>query len=327
MAQAPEPLDPSFQLRLTAFEGPLDLLLHLVQKHELEILDLPVAFVTEKYLEYLGVMQELNLDVASEYLVMAATLAHIKSKMLLPPDPNAAPDDDAAQEELDPRAELIRRLLEYQKYKTAGADLTARGMAGRDVFTRGMEAPEALGEPPLASVGLFKLLDAFAAVLAKSKQQALAFAVTNEGLSINDRMVQLVERLKGQTRCRFEDLFDDVATVPEIVVTFLAILELAKRRLARIYQSEPIAPIHLEYRVLEAEDERAALAEEVTADGGAPRREGTDPDHDEAIARAGEDPLGEVIDDGRAGSNALDAEDDVAHHHAPSGGHARGEDE
>lgn len=327
MTQAPEPLDPSFQLRLPAFEGPLDLLLHLIQKHELEILDLPVAFVTERYLEYLGVMERLNLDIAAEYLVMAATLAFIKSKMLLPPDPDAASDDDVPEEELDPRAELIRRLLEYQKYKTAGADLAARGMSGRDVFTRGMEAPEALGDAPLAGIGLFKLLDAFAAVIAKSKQ-SFQFAITNEGMSINDRMLQLVERLKGQVRCRFEDLFDDVATMPEIVVTFLAILELAKRRLARIYQSEPIAPIHLEYRVLEADAEQAALAEEVTADGSAPR-EADEQKLDEAIARPGEDPLGEVLEDGREGSNVLDSEDDVAQDSAPSEGpgNARNEDE
>lgn len=327
MTQAPEPLDPSFQLHLPAFEGPLDLLLHLIQKHELEILDLPVAFVTERYLEYLNVMERLNLDIAAEYLVMAATLAYIKSKSLLPPDPNAAAYDDAPEEEIDPRQELIRRLLEYQKYKTAGADLAARGMAGRDVFMRGMEAPEALGEPPLAGIGLFKLLDAFAAVLAKSKH-SFQFEVTNEGMSINERMLQLVERLKGQKRCRFEELFDDVASMTDIVVTFLAILELAKRRLARIYQSEPIAPIHLEYRVLDTDEEQAALAEQVTSDGSAPQ-EADEQKLDEAIARPGEDPLGEVMDEGREGSNVLDSEDDVAQDAAPSesSGHARNEDE
>src|SRR5262245_32314105 len=122
-----------FRLELGAFEGPLDLLLHLIQSHELDILDLPIAFITEKYLEYLGLMQELALDVVSEYLVMAATLAHIKSKMLLPAPP-AGQDDDPLEDQVDPREELVRRLLEYQKYKAAAEDLAGRGIAGRDVF-------------------------------------------------------------------------------------------------------------------------------------------------------------------------------------------------
>jgi segregation and condensation protein A len=110
--EAPEALDPNFRIELPNFEGPLDLLLHLIRKHELDILDLPISFITDKYLEYLGLMENLNLDIASEYLVMAATLAHIKSKMLLPRPPDDQEDD--VLDELDPRAELIRRLLEYQ---------------------------------------------------------------------------------------------------------------------------------------------------------------------------------------------------------------------
>src|SRR5688500_18779694 len=136
----------ALHVSLPAFEGPLDLLLHLVQKHELNILDLPIAFVTERYLAYLDLMKQLDLDVASEYLVMAATLAHIKSKLLLPAPP-AGQDDAALLDEIDPRADLIRRLLEYQKYKAVAADLGARGVQGRDVFLRGAPAPEAEGPP------------------------------------------------------------------------------------------------------------------------------------------------------------------------------------
>jgi segregation and condensation protein A len=313
VSNAPEPLDPSFQLKLPAFEGPLDLLLYLVQKHDLEILDLPVAFVTERYLEHLGVMQQLNLDIAAEYLVMAATLAYIKSKMLLPPDPSAAGDEENPEEEIDPRAELIRRLLEYQKYKQAAEDLASRGMAGRDVFLRGMEAPEALGEAPLASFGLFKLLDAFKAVLERN-QKASSFAVTHEGITIHDRMRQLVDRLAQRRSCSFDELFDDARTTYDLVVTFLAILEMAKRRLARVYQSEPIAPIHLEYTVLVEGDAEQALEAPTTADGevGATaeaQAEAQEAALDEAVARAGEDPLGP----------ALDSESEDEHSPAPPG--------
>src|SRR5882757_5179916 len=123
----------TYSVSLPMFEGPLDLLLHLCQKHELDILDIPIAFITEKYLEYLAVMQLLHLDIAAEYLVMAATLAHIKSKMLLPAPPPGQDDDAAAEEEEDPRESLIARLLEYQKYKHAAAELSDRGVAGQDI--------------------------------------------------------------------------------------------------------------------------------------------------------------------------------------------------
>ncbi len=316
MTNAPEPLDPSFQLRLPAFEGPLDLLLHLVQKHDLEILELPVAFVTERYLEYLGLMQQMNLDIAAEYLVMAATLAYIKSKMLLPPDPSAVEEEEQA-EEIDPRAELIRRLLEYQKYKQAAEALASRGVTGRDVFLRGMEAPEALGEAPLAPFGLFKLLDAFKAVLERN-QKAASFAVTHEGISIHDRMRQLVDRLALKRRCTFDELFDDAANVYDLVVTFLAILEMAKRRLARIYQSEPVAPIHLEYTVLAEGSADEALEAPTTAGGEEPhagetsdeaRAEADEAERDRAVAAPGEDPLGPA---------ALDPEDELLQSGAPS---------
>ncbi|MCL2450691.1 MAG: segregation/condensation protein A, partial [Polyangiaceae bacterium] len=147
-----------WSLQLPQFEGPLDLLLHLCQKHELDILQIPIAFVTEKYLEHLALMQLVQLDVAAEYLVMAATLAHIKSKMLLPSPPPGQDDEGlGAEDEMDPREALIRRLLEYQKYRHAAEQLGARGVAGRDVFPRGMPVEEATshGLPPLAEVPLF----------------------------------------------------------------------------------------------------------------------------------------------------------------------------
>ena len=302
------PLDANLQIKLPTFEGPLDLLLHLIQKHELDILDLPIAFVVERYLLYLNIMENLDLDIASEYLVMAATLTLIKSKMLLPPDPSQQQDEDDAEEELDPRAELIKRLLEYQKYKGAGEQLLNRGVAGRDVFTRGMDAPEASGEAPLASLGLFKLLDAFHAVMKRANQD-MAFQITAEGVSIQDRMSQLTERMSLRKRCTFEELFDDARSIYEVVVTFLAILEMAKRRLTRIYQADVLAPIHLELLVtLDGIDSEDADYE-ITSDG------------DSAVALPGEDPLGEALEvaaretseqrpDGPTQEDASDDEDD-----------------
>src|SRR5262249_51682832 len=153
----------AWSVKLPHFEGPLDLLLHLCQKHELDILDIPISFVTEKYLEYLAVMELMQLDVAAEYLVMAATLAPIKSKKLLPAPPPGQEDEVALEDEVDPREALIRRLLEYQKYKHAAEQLTARGVTGRDVFPRGaaIEAAASTGLAPLAEIPLFALVDAF----------------------------------------------------------------------------------------------------------------------------------------------------------------------
>lgn len=248
----PEPLDPNFQLSLGGFEGPLDLLLHLIKKHELDILDLPIAFVTERYLQYVSMMEQLNLDVASEYLVMAATLAHIKSKMLLPQQPDDQ-DEEELEDEVDPRAELIRRLLEYQKYKHAAQALGARGIVGRDVFGRGSEAPSASGPPPLAGTSLFALLDAFNQVLTRAKAE-FKFEVTTEGISIQERMRQLTERMRQSRQLSFEQLFEGQASVYDLVVTFLALLEMAKRRLVRIYQADPHSPIHLRSTVLSEEE-------------------------------------------------------------------------
>lgn len=251
------PLDPDFLIELPAFQGPLDLLLHLIQKHELEILDLPIAFVTEKYLAYLGMMEHLNLDIAAEYLLMAATLAHIKSRMLLPPDPNAEADDaSAAEEEVDPRAELILRLLEYQKYKAAAEALGARGIAGRDIFFRGVQAPFAEGPAPLAEVGLYKLLDAFQHVLERAKID-LSREINAERITIQERMTEIIERLSKQRRATFDELFEGLRSTYDVVVTFLALLEMAKLRLLRVYQADPRSPLYLESAVADERDEPA----------------------------------------------------------------------
>ena len=243
-----------FRLEVGSFEGPLDLLLHLIQSHELDILDLPIAFITEKYLEYLALMTELALDVVSEYLVMAATLAHIKSKMLLPAPPEGQ-DDDPLEDQVDPREELVRRLLEYQKYKAAAEELAGRGLAGRDVFTRGAPAEEAKGDGPLGGMTLFQLLDAFNRVLKRANAD-FSREISAERITIQDRIQEIVDMLRDRRRVVFEELFEGYLTTYDLVVTFLAMLEMGKQKLLRLYQTEPCAPIYLESAVLDADAER-----------------------------------------------------------------------
>jgi segregation and condensation protein A len=271
----PPDFDPgvaTYSVSLPSFEGPLDLLLHLCQKHELDILQIPISFVTEKYLEYLNMMTLVNLDVASEYLVMAATLAHIKSKMLLPQLPEGQ-EDEALLEEEDPREALIRRLLEYQKYKQAAAELAARGIAGTDIFPRGAPIEEAVttGLAPLADVSLFALMDAFQRVLAKSKVKITHDIVTDR-ISINDRIHELVDLLRDRKRVRFEDLFEGVTTRAELVITFLALLEMSKLRMTRLYQSGPLADLYVEVagETIDASDLPPPDTHELVEEGPAP---------------------------------------------------------
>ena len=244
------PPEQVFRLAVTGFEGPLDLLLHLIQEHELDILDLPMAFVTQKYLDYLGTMKQLALDVVSEYLVMAATLVHIKSKLLLPAPPTDQ-DDDGLEFEGDPREELVRRLLEYQKYKAAAANLAGRGLAGRDVFTRGSPAEKAEGTAPLGGMTLFHLLDAFNRVLKRANAD-FSREITAERVTIQDRIQEIVDLLIERRRVTFEELFEGYVTTYDIVVTFLAMLEMGKQNLVRVYQNEPYAPIYLESAITAA---------------------------------------------------------------------------
>ena len=250
MNQPPAALDPNFRIELPNFEGPLDLLLHLIKKHELDVLDLPIAFVTDAYLQYISLMKTLNLDVASEYLVMAATLAHIKSKMLLPKPP--ADQDEESVDEGDPREELIKRLLEYQKYKKVAAELSERGIEGRDAFTRGSPPPSASGQAPLAEVDVFRLIDAFQNIVKRRKGE-ISLEISAERITIQQRISSITSNLRHGQHLAFAELFDGVATTYDLVVTFLALLEMAKMRMLRIYQDAPDQPLNLEYRVLAAD--------------------------------------------------------------------------
>lgn len=260
-----EPLEDrhsEWSLQLPQFEGPLDLLLHLCQKHELNILDIPIGFVTEKYLEYLTVMQALQLDVAAEYLVMAATLAHIKSRMLLPVAPVDQTDDGEMADEIDPREALIKRLLEYQKYKHAGELLAARGVSGRDVFGRGLPMQalldDALDEARrpdagLAEIPLFVLVDAFQRVLDRSKVK-LTHDVVADRISLSDRITELSDLLTSRRVLRFEETFDGLTTKFDLVITFLALLEMTRLKMTRLFQVEPLGPLYIELATSAEED-------------------------------------------------------------------------
>ncbi len=248
----------SYRVQLPVFEGPLDLLLHLIEEHELDIRDIPIAFVAQKYVEYITLMQELNIDLASEYLVMAATLAHIKSKMLLPTPPQDQEEGDEA--EVDPRAELVRRLLEYQKYKHAAEQLADQPLLGRDVFGRGISAPEAEGPAPFAGRSLFKLLDAFQGVLRRAAV-VVDHQIDVERFSITDRINEISELLRVRPKVVFEDLFQGDRSRIELIITFLALLEMTRLRLTRLFQEGPYETIYVELSVTDPEGGPEALDE------------------------------------------------------------------
>ncbi|MBI4737937.1 MAG: segregation/condensation protein A [candidate division NC10 bacterium] len=244
----------TYQVKLEMFEGPLDLLLHLIREHQLDILDIPMATITDEYLRYLSLMQELDLGVAGEFLLMAATLIHIKSKMLLPPE-EAAEGEEAEEE--DPRAELVDRLLEYKKFKEAAQTLgvleTEQGMLHR----RGAPAIELTVEGPL-SVSLFELMRAFRDVLRRADVPT-PLEITPEELNVGQRIVHLLDRLAAESPLEFTSLFAGSTRRVEIIVTFLALLELLRRRLATARQAEPMGPIMI-YRSVERVEESEPVA-------------------------------------------------------------------
>jgi segregation and condensation protein A len=232
----------AYPVRLQNFEGPLDLLLHLIKKHEMSIHDIPIALITHQYLEYIDLMQEMNLDVAGEFLVMAATLIHIKSRELLP-----RPDPTQEDPEEDPREALIRRLLEHQKFKAAAELLHERETLRSAQWTRpdgrvaeiAGEAPE-----PEIEVDLFSLISAFRAVVERAKHRPTIY-LPGEQISIESRIEQLLARLSESEACGFEDLFEDVQTRAGMIVTFLAMLEMIRLKLIRVYQTGAVGPIRV----------------------------------------------------------------------------------
>jgi segregation and condensation protein A len=234
----------NYAIKLDIFEGPLDLLLYLIKKNEIDIYNIPVALITEQYLQYLKMIKSLNLDLAGEYLVMAATLIHIKSRMLLPP----VEGEDEAEEGEDPRAELVQQLLEYQTFKEAALNLVDRPLLERDVFTRGAPLEEPADaeedEEVMIEVGIFELVQAFRRIIS-GLDQSEDLAIDTEKMSLTDRINEIMERLSEEKQLTFTELLGERMDRKRIVYTFLAILELMKLRMIRAYQSGPFSAIRL----------------------------------------------------------------------------------
>lgn len=226
----------AYHVRLDKFDGPLDLLLHLIKKNELDIYDIPIADITRQYLEYIRLMKDLNLDVAGDFLLMASTLLQIKSSLLLPRDEENLGDEDEA----DPRAELIRRLLEYQQYKEAGQLLGARALLGRELFVRSYPEVELLAEHqdegPL-ELELFDLVEAFRSLLARIPVETFHEVAAADSLSIADCINEILALLQEREMVEFDELVRDDFTRERIIVSFLALLELCRLRMIRIFQT------------------------------------------------------------------------------------------
>lgn len=232
-------------VRLENFEGPLDLLLHLIRKHEVNIYDIPIALITAQYLDTIRLMQELDLDIAGEFLVMAATLIHIKSKMLLPrPETSSTVE---GEEPDDPREALVRRLVEHERFKTAAGLLHEREQWRAAQWQRPDESVADIvadeGEPEL-EVDLYSLLSAFQAVVQRARHRPTVLLPPEE-IPVERRIEQLLERLSETEACGFEELFADVADRPGLIVTFLALLEMIRLKIVRVFQSGGFGPIRI----------------------------------------------------------------------------------
>ncbi len=222
---------------LEAFEGPLDLLLYLIKRQNVDILNIPIANITRQYMEYIALMEQLELELAAEYLVMASMLAEIKSRMLLP-RPIEADDED------DPRAELVRRLQEYEQFKKAAEDLDGLDRLEREIHLTSIDIPKFKVKLALPSVGLNDLMSAFRDVVNRAEQFA-SHHVDREPLSVRERMVLVLERLSSEDFTSFTDFFDPSEGRMGVVVIFIAILELLKESLIELVQTEPYAPIYV----------------------------------------------------------------------------------
>ena len=234
----------AFRIALPNFEGPLDLLMHLIREHKLDILDIPMALITEKYLAHIQAMREINLDIAGEFLVMAATLLHLKSRMLLPrEDLPAGQDSVELVQERDPRAELVRRLLEYQKYRAAADQLALNPILDRDVFPRRVaveEVPLEEEEVGLQEISIYKLIEALDRVL-MALEPKRQHEVTREHLSLSVAMYRIADKIRAEGKGHavlFLGLFDGARVRSDVVITFLALLEMCKLKLLRVFQAE-----------------------------------------------------------------------------------------
>jgi len=229
----------TFKTKLEVFEGPLDLLLHLIKINEVEISDIPIATITDQYLEYLDLMMALDINVAGDFLVMASSLMHIKSKMLLPKQ-----EDDLAEIE-DPREEIVRSLTEYMQLKDAANELTSRDVLYRDVFKRGIEIKRGEEDIATTKVTLYDLMDAFKKVIRK-KHPGIVLRFSAESWSVKKKMIEIIRILKEKKNLLLGDLFSTMESVSEMIATFLALLELVRTGFVNVFQGKESSDIMLE---------------------------------------------------------------------------------
>jgi len=226
-----------YEVKLEIFEGPLDLLLYLIKKNEIDIYDIPIALITEQYLSHIKMMKSLNLDVAGEYLVLAATLVHIKSKMLLPAQEE---DTNGQEEEADPRSELVKQLLEYQVFKEAAMQLDQRPLLERDVFKRGRTDEDQYADGGKdevdAELSVFELIEAFYRIISTSEKTEF-MEIDVETMSLAERINEILDRLNEKKKMTFTELMGGQTSRKSILYTFLAILELMRLRMIRVYQA------------------------------------------------------------------------------------------
>ena len=258
--EVPENFDsllPDYPVKVGNFEGPLDLLIHLIKKNQVDIYDIPIFVIAQQYLEYLDVMQELNLDVAGEFLVMAATLIQIKSRTLVP----RLEVEDSSEEDDDPRDELVRRLLDHQRFKAAAELLHERETVRSAQWTRPDERLGDIAEQPFErelEVDLFSLLQAFQAVLTRTRDRP-SIRLPEEVVSIETRIEQLLARLETVEACGFDELFTDASSRRELITTFLAILEMIRSKLIRVFQQGACGPIRVYVRSPSSTERRSLI--------------------------------------------------------------------
>ncbi|GJL80180.1 MAG: segregation and condensation protein A [Nitrospinaceae bacterium] len=246
----------AYQCKIDIFEGPLDLLLHLIKEQKMDIHDIPIKEITRQYMDTLDLMQDLNLEIAGEYLVMAAELTRVKSKFLLPVQEQ---DGEEGEEGQDPRADLMRRLLEYQRYKDAAFELRVREHDRQQVFVRGgnVSLNQGAGEETLVEATAFDLLNAFQNIL-KSKEFKKDYEIKITTFSVADRLSHILEILNAAETVTFDSLFTVLNTRQEVIVTFLALLELMRLKLLRVQQVDQLDPIRI-YRSTDRETQDEIL--------------------------------------------------------------------
>ena len=267
-----ESILPDYPVKVADFSGPLDLLIHLIKKNQVDIYDIPIVLITNQYLEYLELMREVNLDVAGEFLVMSATLIHIKSRTLVPRLETESSDD---LDEEDPRDALVKRLVEHQRFKMAAELLHERETVRSAQWTRPEGLVEEISGEPFereVEVDLFSLLQAFQSVLKRSREYP-AIRLPSEVVSIETRIKELVDKLASGGACGFDELFADTSSRQELITTFLAVLEMIRLKLIRVFQQGACGPIRV-YARTRSDDESGSSSRDEFAMRKTPEQEG-----------------------------------------------------